>query len=148
MTPAARKKTSHRRTKLANKLAAHEAAPPRLAGVELYFDNLDRAKAFYRDSLGLSLAGEEPGHHAKFHSGASFVCLERKGAENYPSADKAILFLEVPDLNRAIARIGAERILHHEPNAAARRPAWAVLHDPEGHNILLIEKKSSRRQHP
>jgi predicted enzyme related to lactoylglutathione lyase len=145
MTPATRKKTSHRRTKRANKLAAHETASPRLAGVELYFDNLDRAKAFYRDCLGLSLADEEPGHHAKFDSGAGFVCLERKGAENYPSADKAVLFLEVADLNRAIARIGPERILHHEPNPGARRQAWAVFHDPEGHNILLLEKTRERK---
>ena len=115
-------------------------SPPRLAGVELYFDNLDRAKTFYRDCLGLSLTDEQPGHHAKFDGGPSFVCLERKGAENYPSADKAVLFLEVPNLDRAIARIGPERILHHEPNPGGRGRAWAVLHDPEGHNILLLEK--------
>lgn len=124
--------------------AHKKPSPPRLAGVELYFDNLERARDFYRDSLGLSLEDEQLGHHAKFEIGPSFVCLERKGAENYPSADKAVLFLEVPNLNRAIARIGPERILHHEPNPGARRQAWAVLHDPEGHNILLIEKKSAR----
>jgi predicted enzyme related to lactoylglutathione lyase len=146
MMTDARKKISHRRTKRPNKRAAHDAAPPRLAGVELYFDNLDRAKTFYRDCLGLSLADEEPGHHAKFHGGSSFVCLERKGAENYPSADKAVLFFEVADLNRTIARIGPERILHHEPNPGGRRSAWAVLHDPEGHNILLVEKNSRERK--
>jgi predicted enzyme related to lactoylglutathione lyase len=124
---------------------ARQTERPRLAGVELYFDNLERACDFYRDCLGLSLADEQPGHHAKFNGGSGFVCLERKGAENYPSADKAVLFLEVTDLNRAIARIGPERILHHEPNASGRRQAWAVLHDPEGHNILLLEKKAARR---
>lgn len=124
--------------------ARKKLSPPLLAGVELYFDNLERARDFYRDCLGLSLADEQPGHHAKFDGGGSFVCLERKGAENYPSADKAVLFLEVTDLNRAIASIGAERILHHEPSPGGRRPAWAVLHDPEGHNILLLEKTPVR----
>jgi len=29
---------------------------PRLAGIELYFDDLPRARAFYSDVLGLDLA--------------------------------------------------------------------------------------------
>lgn len=123
---------------------AKKNASPRLAGVELYFDNLDRAKGFYRDCLSLPLASEDPGHHTKFDGGSSFVCLERKGAGNYPSADKAVLFLEVADLNRAIARVGAERILHHEPVTNGARRPWAVLQDPEGHNILLLERNSRR----
>jgi predicted enzyme related to lactoylglutathione lyase len=116
----------------------------RLAGVELYFDSLEGAKEFYRDRLGLKLQDEQLGHHAKFDGGAGFICCERKGAEDYPSADKAVLFLEVGDLSSAIARIGPERILSREPTPCGRRPAWAVLHDPEGHNILLLEKKSMR----
>jgi catechol 2,3-dioxygenase-like lactoylglutathione lyase family enzyme len=70
----------------------------RLVGVELYFQDLERAKGFYRDTLGLDLADESVGHHAKFDGGAAFICLERKGAESYPSHDKAVVFLEVPDL--------------------------------------------------
>ena len=106
-----------------------------MVGVELYFDDLERAKAFYRDVLGLTITNEEPGHHAQFDGGTSFLCLERKGVESYPSQDKAVLFLEVPDLAAAIAAIGPERVVLSEP-------AWAVLHDPEGHNILLLQRKS------
>jgi predicted enzyme related to lactoylglutathione lyase len=47
-------------------------------GVELYFEDLDEAKRFYIDRLGLEISDEQPGHHAKFDSGAGFVCLERK----------------------------------------------------------------------
>ncbi len=103
-------------------------------GVELYFDDLERAKAFYRDVLGLVITGEEAGHHAQFDSNAGFICLERKGAESYPSQDKAVLFFEVADLQAAIAAIGADRIVQREST-------WAILHDPEGHNILLLEKR-------
>lgn len=101
-------------------------------GVELYFDDLDRARSFYAETLGLQIADEEPGHHAKIDSGAAFICLERKGAENYPSSDKAVLFFEVPDVNAAVAAIGPERVVRREGQ-------WAVLHDPEGHNILLLQ---------
>lgn len=103
-----------------------------LVGVELYFDDLPAAKTFYAETLGLELSEEQPGHHAKFESKASFICLERKGSESYPSKDKAVLFFEVPDLESAIRVIGEDRIVQ----AASR---WAVLHDPEGHNILLLQ---------
>jgi|HubBroStandDraft_6_1064221.scaffolds.fasta_scaffold47394_4 predicted enzyme related to lactoylglutathione lyase len=114
----------------------------RIAGVELYFDHLTRAKKFYRDILGLALADEARGHYARFAAGDAFLCLERKGAENYPSADKAVLFFEVPDLAAVIKALGRKRIVRCEPQAGTRRPAWAVLHDPEGHNILLLESRN------
>ncbi len=105
----------------------------RFLGVELYFEDLDRARNFYIETLGLSISDEQPGHHAKFDAAESgFVCLEQKGAEDYPSRDKAVLFFEVLDLEAAIEAVGRDRIVHQEAR-------WAVLHDPEGHNILLIE---------
>src|SRR5437773_2244142 len=104
-------------------------------GVELYFDDLEGAKEFYVGTLGLEISDEQIGHHAKFDSGAGFVCLERKGAESYPSKDKAVLFFEVPDLRLAIAAIGQDRLVQSEGT-------WAVLHDPEGHNILLLQRST------
>ena len=108
----------------------------RLAGVELYFDDLPRAKAFYRDVLGLDLVEDAAGHHAKFEVGAPFLCLEKRGVEAYPSADKAVVFFEVPDVRQTVQDIGPSHVVRYDPDAAS---AWAVLHDPEGHNILLVQ---------
>lgn len=110
------------------------------AGVELYFEDLVGARRFYHEVLGLKIGDETAGHHVKFDGSKGFVCLERKGSENYPSRDKAVLFFEVDDLKQAIQTIGAERIVHQEVTRTASRPRWAVLHDPEGHNILLLER--------
>jgi predicted enzyme related to lactoylglutathione lyase len=127
-------------------MAKPKSAKLRIVGVELYFNNLARAKKFYRDTLGLNLAQQTPGHHAQFSAGNAFVCLENKGSENYPSADKAVLFFEVPDLAATIKSLGRKRILRHEPQADQRRPAWAVLHDPEGHNILLLQSRRIKQR--
>ncbi|MGA9241741.1 MAG: VOC family protein [Silvibacterium sp.] len=107
----------------------------RFIGVELYFENLDRAKKFYIETMGLEVSDEQVGHHAKFDGGAGFVCLERKGGESYPSQDKAVLFFEVHDLRSAIASIGPDRVVQSEGT-------WVVLHDPEGHNILLLQRSN------
>jgi len=106
----------------------------RFVGVELYFDNLEEAKRFYLQSLGLDISDEQAGHHAKFDGGTGFICLECKGAESYPSKDKAVLFFETPHLSEAVLAIGKEKLVQSEN-------AWAVLHDPEGHNIVLIQGK-------
>jgi predicted enzyme related to lactoylglutathione lyase len=106
----------------------------KFVGVELYFQDLKRAKKFYQETIGLQVSEEQIGHHAKFGSGAGFVCLERKGAESYPSEDKAVLFFEVPDLKASIAAIGQDKFVQRERT-------WAVLHDPEGHNVLLLESR-------
>jgi predicted enzyme related to lactoylglutathione lyase len=112
----------------------------RFLGVELYFDNLDAAKKFYRDTLHLQISDERLGHYARFGPDSGFICLERKGLEAYPSMDKAVLFFETPDLPALIEKIGHKKIVHSEPESADR-PAWAVIHDPEGHNILLLQER-------
>lgn len=119
-------------------------APPQLrfAGVELYFDDLPRARRFYHKILGLKIMDERRGHYARFRGGSAFVCLEAKGLESYPSRDKAVVFFEVSDLAAAVNAIGRRRFLQIEPRGRGR-PAWAVLHDPEGHNVLLLQARKA-----
>jgi predicted enzyme related to lactoylglutathione lyase len=122
-------------TMLETEVSFMERIRAQFVGVELYFENLETAKRFYIETLGLEVSDEQGGHHATFDGGAGFVCLERKGAESYPSKDKAVLFFEVPNLRSAVAAIGQDRLVQSERT-------WAVLHDPEGHNILLLERPS------
>jgi catechol 2,3-dioxygenase-like lactoylglutathione lyase family enzyme len=128
-------KPEYRGTMLETEVSFMERIRAQFVGVELYFEDLETAKRFYIETLGLEVSDEQGGHHAKFDGGAGFVCLERKGAESYPSKDKAVLFFEVPNLRSAVAAIGQDRLVQSERT-------WAVLHDPEGHNILLLERPS------
>lgn len=117
--------------------------PLHFAGVELYFEDLPRAVKFYRLVLGLEISDQAEGYYARFVSGSGFVCLERKGSESYPSRDKAVLFFEVANLDEALKAIGPERLVQSNQTEGSR-PAWAVLHDPEGHNVLLLEKEKRK----
>src|SRR5437660_120770 len=114
--------------------------PLKFLGVELYFDNLEIAKQFYRETLHLEISDEQVGHYAKFRTDSNFICLERKGSELYPSLDKAVLFFEVSNLSAVIEAIGQDRIIKSEAERSDR-PGWAVIHDPEGHNILLLQSR-------
>lgn len=97
---------------------------------------VDAAKAFYANALGLPVDEDNPGHHSKLGIGDRFICLERKGLEDYPSADKAVLFLTVLDVRAAVERIDAAFVLRCE--IAAAKP-WAAVQDPEGHTIVLTQ---------
>jgi bleomycin resistance family protein len=68
----------------------------RFVGVELYFDDLERAKKFYQETLGLAVSDEQLGHYAKFDSGGNFVCLERKGLNRTPPKTKRCFSLRSP----------------------------------------------------
>lgn len=109
----------------------------RLAGVELYFENLGAAKAFYEEIIGLPLQEYDADHHAKFAAGDTFVCVERKGVEDYASADKAVVFLEVPSVRQAVERIGPPYVMRAETSGP--KP-WAAVRDPEGHTVLLLQR--------
>ena len=111
----------------------------RLVGIELYFDDLEKGKRFYGDTLGFRVLNEQQGRYARYDTTPAFVCLERKGSESYPSRDKAVVFLEVPDVVAAIDAIGRTHVVEmHAAGDGTQRP-WAALHDPEGHNIVLVE---------
>jgi catechol 2,3-dioxygenase-like lactoylglutathione lyase family enzyme len=45
----------------------------RVIGFELYFDDLEAARRFYRDTLGLHVSEEERDHYTKFDSGPTFL---------------------------------------------------------------------------
>ncbi len=114
--------------------------------MELYFEDLERAKDFYSRVLGLELSDESRGHFAQFGGEAGFLCLEKRGTEPYPSMDKAVVFLQVRNLREAIERIGPERVLQANLQGEGRRQPWAVLHDPEGHNVVLLERHQRIRK--
>jgi predicted enzyme related to lactoylglutathione lyase len=109
----------------------------RLTGVELCASDLGRSRVFYEQVVGLKPSEEEAGHHVMFDTGEAFLCVEVLGAENYLSQDKAVIFLEVDDLAGPVARIGQDRFIKYE-----RKPdrGWAVLHDPDGHNVLFLQR--------
>jgi hypothetical protein len=108
-----------------------------------YFEKLDQAKGFYCNALGLALKDEVSGHYAKLDTGFGFLCLERKGSEPYPSHDKAVVFLEVANLQVLVESIGRDRFVQFGPEKSPGWPTWAVLHDPEGHNAVLLQVRGS-----
>ena len=56
----------------------------RFVGVELYFDDPEKAKEFYLQTLGLDISDEQVRHHAEFDCGAGLSALSARGLNRTP----------------------------------------------------------------
>ncbi len=70
----------------------------RFVGVELYFEDLEKAKKVYVETLGLETSDEEAGHHARFDGGEGFVELNTLTGPR--SAPKPVSKRRVPAWSR------------------------------------------------
>ncbi len=110
-----------------------------LEGIVLYSANLDAARAFYRDVLGLPLLLEEA-HVLHFDAGSVRLAIHRYPTEGRRGAREGFLVFAVDDLGAAyedLQRRGAEFL---GPPADRPYGRVAYLHDPEGHEIGLLEE--------
>jgi methylmalonyl-CoA/ethylmalonyl-CoA epimerase len=124
------------------------ALPPatvadRIAQIAVPVHDIDRAKAFYRDVLGLAFLFEFPGL-AFFDIGGVRLMLSIPEEEfDHPAS---IIYYRVADLDAAYARIHALDIeFIREPHLVARMPdheLWmAFLRDPAGNTLALMEER-------
>src|SRR5262249_42230605 len=106
----------------------------------------DRAKAFYRDTLGLELTDENP-FSARFRcGGGSELSIFKRGPSK---ADHTLAHFEVDDIEKAVTGLGAKGVtfLEYETPKTVNfiaeigpaRGAW--LRDPDGNIVGLRQAK-------
>jgi len=97
---------------------------------------MERAVAFYRDVLGLSLLRRDGNEWAEFDAGP--VRLALHGADDRPSASGTAVF-RVEDLDR-VRRDLEGRGVGFDPHVGEVGFArFATLRDPDGNPVQLIE---------
>lgn len=118
----------------------------RLHQIAQHADDLDRAVAFYRDTLGLPfIARFDPPGLAFFDLGNTRLLLET-------AAPSAVLYLEVDDIDAAYRElvdagvdvIGQPHLIFRDEAArfaAAGTEEWMTFfHDSEGNTVGFVER--------
>ena len=111
-----------------------------IAQVAVNVHDLARAKAFYRDVLGLPLVLEAPGL-VFFRCGSVRLMLSRP---DRPELDHpaSILYYRVADIDAAHARLQSQVTFDEPPRRVhrdSRHELWlAAFRDPEGNPIALF----------
>ncbi|MCU0268974.1 MAG: VOC family protein [Acidimicrobiales bacterium] len=121
---------------------------PRLIQVAQHAEDLERAVAFYRDTLGLHLdARFDPPGMAFFRLGRLRLLVEA-------AAPSTLLYIEVEDIEAERARLEAAGVVFsREPHlvythdgtfSPAGLQEWlAFFHDSEGNLLALVERRQS-----
>ncbi|TLZ81688.1 MAG: hypothetical protein E6K03_09765 [Methanobacteriota archaeon] len=120
-------------------MAELDRMPFALEGIVWYSEDLDRARAFYRDVLGLPLLLDE-GHVIHFDAGTVRLAIHRCPPGEGREAPEGFLVFGVDDMTAAYEELSKRGAVFL--GAPAQRPYGRVayLHDPEGHEIGLLEE--------
>ena len=107
--------------------------------------DLDRARAFYRDVLGLNHLFDAPPGMSFFQCGTVrlLLGLREQGTETLSTS---VLYYRVPDIQRAHAGLAALKVAVREPPrlvaAMPEHDLWLAFYlDSEGNAFALMEEK-------
>lgn len=115
----------------------------RIGQVSLVVTDLDRAVAFYRDTLGLTLAFQVP-NMAFFACGGLRIMMTR--AEPGQPAGNSVLYFVTDGIEARHAELTAKGVRYEgDPHLIAKMPdhdLWmAFFRDPEDNLMALMEEK-------
>lgn len=96
--------------------------------------DMDKAIAFYRDTLGLSLRFQSP-HWSEFDTGATTLALHPANAQN--PAGSSQLGFRTPGLREAYEARDANGLVFTQPPTPQHGTEIARLHDSEGVEISI-----------
>ncbi|HKI85335.1 MAG TPA: VOC family protein [Thermoanaerobaculia bacterium] len=116
----------------------------KLGQIAINVGDLERATAFYRDSLGMRFLFSAPGM-AFFDCGGVRLLLgtPEKPEDDHPSS---ILYFTVPDVREAHQALSARGVeLEGEPHLVHRTDSYelwmAFFHDSEGNLLALMSEE-------
>jgi len=121
-------------------MAAPDTDITEIAQIAVNVQDLERAKAFYRDVLGLPLVLEAPGL-VFFRCGTVRLMLSRPDRPEFDHPG-SILYYRVADIEGAHARLMSRVAFEAPPRRVhrdSRHELWlAAFHDSEGNPIALF----------
>jgi methylmalonyl-CoA/ethylmalonyl-CoA epimerase len=118
--------------------------PKRIAQIAIVVRDLERAKAFYRDQLGLQWLFDAPPGMSFFQCGGTRLMLALP--EGPETGGISIVYYDVEDIeaaHRTLAELGVA--FESEPHFLARvghRDLWlAICRDPDGNMVGLMSER-------
>ena len=113
----------------------------KIAFVGIPVTNMERARAFYEDVLGLQPDPEMTGQHwTEYSIGDGTLAIACVGEQWKPSNEGTSAALEVENLEEAIARFQERKIAYDKVDSPVCR--MAIIEDPDGNKLIIHKLKS------
>lgn len=102
-------------------------------------ENMDRAVAFYRDTLGLGLKFQDGAKWAQFDAGGVNFSLSSP-AEAAEGAQGAVVIFEVDDLDDSRSRLEAQQATVLDSRDMGAHGRSLTFRDPDGNIVQLFQR--------
>jgi len=128
-------------------VADHDLSQSRIGQIAVVVQDLDRAVAFYRDTLGLRFLFQAPPKLAFFDCGGVRLMLDVPEEEEFKHSS-SIFYFKVNDIKGTWATLRDRGVdFRDEPHLIARMPdheLWmAFFRDGEGNTLALMSEVRS-----
>ena len=125
-------------------MADQDLSCSRIGQIAVVVQDLDRAVAFYRDTLGMRFLFQAPPKLAFFDCGGVRLMLDVPEEEEFKHAS-SILYYKVDDIQATWATLRGRGVdFRDEPHLVARMPdheLWmAFFRDTEGNTLALMSE--------
>jgi predicted enzyme related to lactoylglutathione lyase len=116
-----------------------------IAFVGIPVTNMNRARDFYENVLGLLPDPEMTGEHwTEYPIGGETLALACVGEHWKPSRDGTSAALEVDNLDAAIARLEERKVSYNKVDSPVCR--MAIIEDPDGNKVIIHNLKSENEK--
>ena len=125
-------------------MAEHDLSQSRIGQIAIVVQDLDRAVAFYRDTLGMRFLFQAPPKLAFFDCGGVRLMLDVPEEEEFKHP-ASILYYKVDDIRATWAALRDRGVeFRDEPHMIARMPdheLWMTFfRDTEGNTLALMSE--------
>ncbi len=112
----------------------------KIAFVGIPVTDMERARAFYEDVLGLQPDPEMTGQHwTEYSIGDGTLAIACVGEQWKPSNEGTSAALEVENLEEAIAELERRKIAYDKVDSPVCR--MAIIEDPDGNKLIIHKLK-------
>jgi predicted enzyme related to lactoylglutathione lyase len=117
----------------------------KIAFVGIPVTDMERARAFYEDVLGLQPDPEMTGEHwTEYSIGEGTLATACVGEQWKPSNEGTSAALEVENLEEAIAEFEQRKIAYDRVDSPVCR--MAIIEDPDGNKLIIHKLKSENEK--
>jgi predicted enzyme related to lactoylglutathione lyase len=117
----------------------------KIAFVGIPVTDMERARAFYEDVLGLQPDPEMTGEHwTEYSIGEGTLAIACVGEQWKPSNEGTSAALEVENLGEAIAEFEQRKIAYDKVDSPVCR--MAIIEDPDGNKLIIHKLKSENEK--
>ena len=102
--------------------------------------DLERSKRFWEGVLGCHVTEDKPGAFFIVDAGGPRLCVDAEdGNTHVVGSTDPTIGLKVSSVQQSLAALNSRGLNQHPEIVHAKRGAYAILRDPEGHSIVLTE---------